>query len=226
MKNQKPQTESSLDVEQMIMREGIVSATGLSSHSVQVGIKGDPSIRDSVFARKKHTSILDTEYPKLQNSFEDLMLKRGIYRLFIAFNSGEIRTGSVFDPLREEIHSAENFLQEGYIDRHFPKVSYNKKIKAIRKLYKHLKRTPLYQLLPTYWQSIFTKRHKSWEPMEKDEIIAVFDALKVMRDQPDFYLRNVNINVVQSLVRLQFNCDGTQLIKAENFQKFLEENIP
>jgi len=61
--------------------------------------------------------------------------------------------------------------------------------------------------------------------MEEEKIKNVLSALKIMRNQEDFYLRNVNINLVQSLIRLQFNCDGTQIIKAENFQRFLEENI-
>ena len=47
-----------------------------------------------------------------------------------------------------------------------------------------------------------------------------------MRDLPDFYLRNITICIVQDLIRMQFNCDGTQIISAENYQKFLEENMP
>ena len=218
--------EQELEMEKLIMQEGIVSATGLNSKSIQVGIKGDPSLRDTIFQRKRYDSILDKEYPKLQKKFEDILLNRGIYRVFIAFNSGEIRTGSIFDPLREEIHTAEQFLIPGYIERHFPNIDYETKIKEIRKLYHYLKHGTINELLPNYWKSIFRKRRISWEPMEPEEIKKVLQALKVMRDQDDFYLRNVNINLVQSLIRLQFNCDGTQVVDAENFQRFLEENIP
>jgi len=31
---------------------------------------------------------------------------------------------------------------------------------------------------------------------------------------------------VQDMIRMQFNCDGTQIISAENYQKFIEENMP
>ena len=50
--------------------------------------------------------------------------------------------------------------------------------------------------------------------------------MKVMPELPDFYLRNITICVAQDLIRMQFNCDGTQIISAENYQKFIEQNIP
>jgi len=33
-------------------------------------------------------------------------------------------------------------------------------------------------------------------------------------------------NMLQGTVRMQFNCDGTQIINAKNLQKFLHENLP
>jgi len=51
-------------------------------------------------------------------------------------------------------------------------------------------------------------------------------SLKTMRDLPDFYLRNITICVVQDMIRLQFNCDGTQIVRTEHYKKFLEDNMP
>lgn len=42
---------------------------------------------------------------------------------------------------------------------------------------------------------------------------------------PTYYIRNVTISIVQSIVRMQFNCDGTQIVSAENYQQFLEDNL-
>ena len=70
------------------------------------------------------------------------------------------------------------------------------------------------------------KRSKAWEPMEPTEIKTVISTLKALRDMPMYYLRNITINIVQSIVRIQFNCDGTQIVSAENYTRFLEENLP
>ena len=70
------------------------------------------------------------------------------------------------------------------------------------------------------------RRSQAWKPMQPDEIRTVLSTMKAMREMPTYYMRNVTINIVQSIVRIQFNCDGTQIVSAENYQKFLQENIP
>ena len=214
-----------LQFEQIIMEDVIVSATGLKPDSIQVGIKGDPSIRESVFERKRYTSFVDTHHAELLPIFEGLLLKRGIYQLFIAFNSNEVRTRSIFDPLREEIHSTEKFLIDGYIERHFPRICYDNKIKAVRSIYHFIKHDTISHFVPSFWKKILQKKRELWQPMEIRNIKKLLNALKIMRNQEDFYLRNVTINLVQSLIRLQFNCDGTQIVDAKNFQQFLEQNM-
>ena len=73
------------------------------------------------------------------------MLNRGIYRVFVGFNSGEIRTDSVFDPLRQEIHDAEKIADKEYIQRHFPQINYEDKIALMRELYAALRASEHYQ---------------------------------------------------------------------------------
>ena len=48
----------------------------------------------------------------------------------------------------------------------------------------------------------------------------------MLRDIQEYYLRNITACMVQGIVRMQFNCDSTQIINARNLQKFLEENLP
>ncbi len=69
------------------------------------------------------------------------------------------------------------------------------------------------------------KRSAAWEPMEKEEVISVISTLKALREMPSYFIRNITISIVQSIVRMQFNCDGTQIVSAENYQRFLEENL-
>jgi hypothetical protein len=62
--------------------------------------------------------------------------------------------------------------------------------------------------------------------MKKSEVRKVIQTLKVLRNLPEYYLRNFSISTVQSVVRLQFNCDGTQIVHAKDFDTFIKENLP
>ncbi|MDH5765871.1 MAG: hypothetical protein OEZ38_07635 [Gammaproteobacteria bacterium] len=219
-------SESDNDLEELLLRESIVSATGLNETSVQIGIKGDPSLRETTLERKKYESPVDKVITQIVENVEDLLLNRSTYRIFIGFNSGEIRTQSIFDPLRQEIHAAEKLADKSYIERQFPLISYADKIQGMRDIYQAIQQSKMFECVPSHWKNIFIKRHKSWEPMLESEICTIMQSMKIMRELPDFYLRNITICIVQDLVRMQFNCDGTQIISAENYQKFLEDNIP
>jgi len=214
------------ELEELVLRESIVSATGLNAHSLQIGIKGDPSLRETSLERKRYESPVDKVIEALVVNLEELLLNRSTYRIYIGFNSGEIRTHSIFDPLRQEIHSSDKLADRAYIDRHFPTVSFEDKIQAMRDIYDSILTSKLFEKVPGYWKNIFSRRHQHWEPMTKDEIRNIMSSIKLMRNLPDVYLRNITICIVQNLVRLQFNCDGTQIISAENYQKFVKDNMP
>ncbi len=219
-------SESENELEELVLRESIVSATGLTDSNVQIGIKGDPSLRETTLERKRYESPVDKVMPELINSLQDILLNRSTYRVFIGFNSGEIRTHSIFDPLRQEIHAAEKLADKAYIERHFPQIDYVDKIQGMRDVYSCVRNSKMFEKVPGYWLNIFNKRHASWEPMTEDEIKTILSSLEIMRELPDFYLRNISICIVQDMVRMQFNCDGTQIISAENYQKFIEDNMP
>jgi hypothetical protein len=218
------QEESDERLEELILQEGIVSAAGLNSEQVLIGIKGDPSLRESATLRKRYDSKVDSLFESLQPNLEDIFLNRGIYRIFVGFNSGEIRTDSVFDPLRQEIHDAEKMADKEYIQRHFPQISYVEKVALMRELYSALRASEYYKKIPSYWQNILNRRSKSWIPLEAENIPKIFSTVKKLRDIEEYYLRNITICMVQGIVRMQFNCDGTQIIDAHNFKHFLEEN--
>lgn len=214
------------ELEELVLKESIVSATGISADALQVGIKGDPSLRETALLRAKYHSIMDDIYDDIREPLADLLLNRGTYRLYIGFNSAEIRTHSIFDPLREETHEAERFLDPSYVERHFPAISYDDKVAGMRDIYRNLRSSTLFDKLPGYWRNIVEKRHINWKPMDREAIVPILINLKTLRDMPDYYLRTVSICIVQGLVRMQFNCDGTQLVTAKNYRRFLEESFP
>ncbi len=214
-----------LELEELVLQESLVSATGLHSNNVQVGIKGDPSLRESVFNRQRYKSPVDEIFSELEPQLEEMMLRRSVYRVYVGFNSGEIRTCSVFDPMREEVHQAEKICEPSYIERHFPKIDYEHKVEGIRNIYRSLHQSDLFQYVPDYWKRIMNRRAQSWNPIKKDDLPNIISNLQKLREMDEFYLRNVTICIVQHVVRLQFNCDGTQLVDAENYRQFLEDNI-
>jgi len=217
--------EQQQDFEELVLKESIVSASGLNSSNLLIGIRGDPSLRETTFDRKRYKSEVDEHIDILMPNLQELMLNRSSFKLFVGFNNGEIRTTSIFDPLREEIHSVEKMIDHHYIERQFPEVPYADKIQLMRDMYNHLRANPIYERLPSYWKNIMARRSAAWEPMEQDEIVNVISTLKTLREMPTYFIRNITISIVQSIVRMQFNCDGTQIVSAENYQAFLEENL-
>ena len=215
-----------LETEELVLKEAVVSATGLDSNVLQIGLKGDPSLRETASLRERYDSDLDKIYDELEPALVDLLINHSPYHIFIGFNNAEIRTRSIFDPLREEIHEATKLLDKSYINRHFPEIPFEEKIQAMRDLYDYVLENKYFKCVPKFWKNIFCKRHKAWQPMTKEEIKTIFQTLGVLRNMEDYYLRNVTISIVQSVVRMQFNCDGTQFVKAKDFKQFIEENMP
>jgi hypothetical protein len=222
------QTNAANDEEQLeklIIQESIVSAAGLSSEQVLIGIKGDPSLRESAPLRKRYNSKVDSIFDQLEPKLEDIMLNRGIYRIFVGFNSGEIRTNSIFDPLRQEIHDAEKIANQDYINRQFPLIEYDDKVSLMSDLYETLRASEQYKKMPTYWQNILNRRSQKWKPLEPENIPCIFSTVSKLREIEEYYLRNITICIVQGIVRMQFNCDGTQIIDAHTFKQFLADNV-
>ncbi|MDH5518425.1 MAG: hypothetical protein OEY36_11510 [Gammaproteobacteria bacterium] len=219
-------SEQDDNFEELVLKESIVSAAGLNSSQLQIGIRGDPSLRETTYDRKRYHSPADNVIDALQENLLDLILNRSTYRIYVGLNSGEIRTHSVFDPLRQEVHTAEKMADADYVKRQFPAVSYDDKIQQMRELYSALRGGEIYKKLPDYWQNILNKRSANWQPMKAEEIEPIISTFKALRDMQQYYLRNVTLCIVQSLVSMQFNCDGTQIISAENYKLFLESNLP
>lgn len=211
--------------EELILRESLVDMTGLNGRRLNLSIKGDPSLRHSVFARDRYESVVDKVIDQLQPNLEELLLNRCVYNLFINFNSGEIRTASIFDPFADEIHTSDKLIEDAYIDRHFPKISYEAKSRMIKSMYQFISLDRSFNQLPIQWKNIIGRSHNKWEPIEKEEIKKVMAQLGRLRSIESYYLRNFSISMILDAIRMQFNCDGTHIVSAEDYQRFLETNL-
>ena len=73
--------------------------------------------------------------PELVTCFEDLLLNRNVHRIMVGFNNGEIRLSTLLDPFCDEFHPALRLLDASYVERHFPRIEYQRKAEFIRSIY-------------------------------------------------------------------------------------------
>jgi CRP-like cAMP-binding protein len=211
--------------EELLLIESLMLSTGINGKKLQISIKGDPSIRESAFFRRRYESVVDKLLPELEPVLEDLLLNRCIYKLFLNFNSGEVRTRSVFNPFNEKIHTVNKLINKAYVDRHFLKISYLEKSQFIKRLFGFVSTDTLFSQLPGFMKNTFIKLNENWQPVEQKNISIVMKQLRVLRNIKSFYLRNLSISIIQDTIRLQFNCDGTHFLSSEDYSQFLQENL-
>lgn len=211
--------------EELILKENLVDITGIKGKNFHLSIKGDPSLRETTFTRERYESIVDKILPMLEPCLEDLLLNRCVYQIFVAFNSGEVRTSSVFDPFGEEIHQATKLVDEAYVERHFAKVAYEEKVLMLRRIYRAIAGDPIFGGLPDHFKKIFGYYYENWKPSTPGEISNTISRLTTLRSIPNYYLRNFTMSVTRDAIRMQFNCDGTHIVSAEDYQRFIEENL-
>jgi CRP-like cAMP-binding protein len=211
--------------EELVLREHLVDETGVDKDSLCVSIKGDFSLRETALIRERYKSVADNVIDELIFSAKDILLNRCVYQMIINFNSGEIRTFSVFDPFREKVHVIDKFVDAAYIERQFPEINYDEKTNLIENIYKFISNDAVFGTLPDYWRSIHNRSYENWNPVSSQSIDKIISRLSDLRNVEDLYLRNVNISIIQDAIRLQFNCDGTHFVSSDNYEKFIEDNF-
>ncbi|MCE5180929.1 MAG: hypothetical protein LLG15_03920 [Betaproteobacteria bacterium] len=214
------------DQNMRVLHEAIVGAFGLPQGKLFVSVKGDPSLRETVALRPRQESRMDAEAGKVLETCEWLLRKTGCHGIYIGFNSSEVRTESVFNPFNYEIHDAIALIQPGYVERHFVRVPYQKKMEIISRVRNMVQTGPMREYLPPHWCELMDEQRENWKPMAKKDIKQVAQSLNRLRGIEGFYLRNAAISLSQGIVRASFNCDGTYIVAADYFPQFVEENTP
>ncbi len=211
--------------EDLILKEGLIDNSGMKDRNLHVFIKGDESLRESAFTRERYQNIVDQLLPQLQPRLEDLLINRCVYEVIVHLNSGEIHTASIFNPFVKEIHPANKITDEAYVERHFPRVAFADKAGLIRRIYGLIATDRRFTDTPEYHRKICTAFYDRWEPLSADDVRTALSRLSVLRNIPEFYLRNFTISMTRDAIRLQFNCDGTHIVSTGNYEHFVEENI-
>jgi len=209
-----------------VVHEAIVGAFGLPPGKLFVSVKGDPTLRETAAHRPRQESRIDRQAAQVLETCEALLRKTGCYGIYIGFNSSEVRTESVFNPFHYEIHDAEAIIRPGYVERHFVRVPYLKKMKIIRQLRRAVQTGPLREYLPEHWRTLMDQQREEWQPMAKKDIREIMQSFNRLRSIEGYYLRNAAVSLSQGIVRASFNCDGTYIVNAAYFPQFVEENTP
>jgi len=208
-----------------LLSETLVNKFGLSWDRMQVQIRGDASIRETAPLRSRYSNFFDEHIDLLQQKFMRLLLETGVYHLGIGCHNGEIITRRVYDPFTYEVHEVEKFITAKYIERQFPLISYEQKIEVVRKVNSFLENSDLKLKLSSDWLDILIESNANWQPMSEMEVKKTVQRLKMLRSLPEYYLRKMTICLIQGIVEMQFNCDGTVIICSSYMDQFIEENF-
>lgn len=211
--------------ESLSIRENILASTGLDRKKVRVAIAGDPSMRETAFERERYESRVDKVLSELVEKLQELLLDRSVSELYIQFNSSEIGLTTILDPFNYEIHPVEKLIDSAYLDRHFPKMEFTQKAEIIRKMYAAIGQDLPNLDIPDHLKKSYRKYYEEWHPLAQEEITHVLGTLVALRKIQNFYLRNFGISITRDTIRMQFNCDGTHIVSAQEYQDFLDENI-
>lgn len=209
-----------------VLEEAIVGAFGLPADRPFVGIKGDPSLRETAPIRSKYASRIDEKVGPALARVEWLLAETGVYSIYIGFNSSEVRTESIFNPFNYEIHDVDALLGDEYLARHFVRVPFEEKMNTIAWVRSMIQTGPLRNYLPKHWQDLMDEQRAHWQPVPRDlihDIICGFDQLRAIEG---YYLRNAAISLSEGIVRASFNCDGTYIVRADYFPQFVKQNLP
>lgn len=211
--------------EELLLKEKLIDSTGIDGRNLHIGIKGDPSLRETAFSRERHDSIVDLNLPELALRLTELLLHRCVFQVYIGFNNGEIRTSSIFNPFGDEIHPVPKILDDAYLDRHFARIDYDSKAVAIQRIYRTIRQDPVFAGLNPALGKVFESYYDAWQPIGAERIADTVSRLHLLRGIPNFYLRNITISAVKDAIHMQFNCDGTHIVSAEDYKRFFEENL-
>ncbi len=209
-----------------VLNEAIVSAFGLPADKPFVGIKGDPSLRETAPIRSKFASRIDQKVGPALERVEWLLAETGCYSIYVGFNSSEVRTESIFNPFNYEIHDVDALLIDGYISRHFVQAPFEEKMNTIAWVRTMVQTGPLRNYLPEHWQQLMDEQRANWQPMRKELIHDIIDGFHQLRSIDGYYLRNAAISLSEGIVRASFNCDGTYIVRADYFPEFVKQNLP
>ncbi len=145
-------------------------------------IKGDPSIRGTLFQQTRTNSAMDEHLDEVLDVVESLITEQGIFHAKLHFSSSRATLWPYSDPYHYRLHVLDEIIS--------PKVCL------------------VYEKTPYPEQAAI--------PVQM--IHNVLKAFKLLRETDEIiYLRAASLNIMNGLVGLNFSCDGSHYMTADEF---------
>lgn len=145
-------------------------------------IKGDPSIRSTLFQQTRTQSAMDEHLDEVLDVVESLMTDQGIFHAKLHFSSSRATLWSYHDPCRYRLHVLDEIIN--------PKVCL------------------VYEQTPYAEDAV----------IPASTVPKVLKVFKELREADEtIYLRAASLNIMNGFVGLNFSCDGSHYMPAEEF---------
>ena len=152
----------------------------MEDRRVWLQVKGDPSIRSTLFMQSRTKSAMDEQLDDVIQIVEELLTQRGVFHLKLHFSSSRATVWLYDDPYRYRVNILDELLDAAfaYPPRPYPE-------EAV---------------------------------VSPEEIRQCFHHFKTLREADDtLYLRAGGLNIINGMVSLNFSCDGSHYMPAEEF---------
>lgn len=147
-------------------------------------IKGDPSIRSTLFQQTRTPSAMDACLDQVLDVVESLITEQGIFHAKLHFSSSRATLWPYSDPYRYRLHVLGEIIT--------PKVCL-----AYEKM-----------------------AYPEGSVVAANNVATILKGFKLLREADEtIYLRAASLNVMNGLVGLNFSCDGSHYMPADDFLK-------
>lgn len=145
-------------------------------------IKGDPSIRGTLFQQTRTRSSMDEHIDEVLDVVESLITEQGIFHAKLHFSSSRATLWPYSDPYHYRLHVLDEIIN--------PKVCL------------------------VYEKMLYPEQ----AAIPAEMVHNVLKAFKLLREADEnIYLRAASLNIMNGLVGLNFSCDGSHYMPAEEF---------
>lgn len=80
-------------------------------------VRGDPSVRQTVFLQERVESLFDTRLMELHAVVQQLLCMRGVFHAKIHYSSNQLTCWLYNDPYRYRVYVGEEIFADGFLDQ-------------------------------------------------------------------------------------------------------------